>query len=105
LAPRHAELMKLLAKQQIANSEKEDEKEGGRPKALAVGMEYREFKKEAQAKLLVTSDTQLQQFLVELRAHALVHTKRNDDGVEFISIPHPPGLVAMIGDFNVSGAK
>jgi origin recognition complex subunit 2 len=109
LAPRHAEIMKLLARQQIMNSEAEASGAAGggaSGKSKAVGMEYKEFKKGCQEKLLVTNDTQLGLLLVELQEHALVSRKRNDEGVEYISIPHPPELVAMIRDFGGSaGAK
>ena len=110
LAPRHAELMKLLAREQIENGEREgggggeEEKGeggggGGGGGVTVVGMEYKAFKKEAQTRLLVTNDHALNLLLVELQEHALVTRKRTPDGADTISIPHPPDLVLMIRDW------
>jgi hypothetical protein len=123
LAPRHAELMKvrspptpdppaqqpahsrpqLLAKYQMENSDSDAAKIATAAAATAtVGMEMKEFKRQAQLKLLVTNDTQMNLLLVELQEHALVSRKRSPEGVEFITIPHPPELVLMIRDWGTA---
>ena len=87
LAPRHAELLKILAVAQLNDGDNKK------------GMERKAFTKAASNKLLVQSDGQLKNFLTELEEHDLVRTKKNALGEECIYIPHNVEFIKSIVDW------
>jgi hypothetical protein len=90
LAPRHAELMKLLANTQLS-----DGGSGGSNN----GVEYRVFRSVLKTKMVINSETALKGLLVELVEHGLV-TKKKVEGKEYLLIPHSNDTLDLIKNFS-----
>lgn len=92
LAPRHAGVLKLLAKHQL---------ESENPKKQQ-GMPYRSFRTQATQSMLVNSDAALRIMIKELEEHQLVKITKTPESVEIIFIPHPPEVLRSINLWQTS---
>ena len=84
LAPRHAELMKLLSITQLSNGDDNSN-----------GVDYNSFRATLKSKMVINSESALKSLLVELLEHRLV-VKKKIDGKDYLAIPHSVDTLNMI---------
>lgn len=101
LAPRHAEVVQILARLQLKQQETK-KNGGGVAAAAATGwVAFRDFSKSCQTACAVNKDTQLHLFLDELRDHGLVSTR---DSSEFVRIPYQEAKLREILAFKIKSS-
>lgn len=92
LAPRHTEALKQLASLQAARlSKKQDE-----------WVSYTLLWKQCQSKCIVSQDSHLRGFLVELTDHGVVEQNEEDESMFSYKIPYPPRVLKQILDFELA---
>jgi origin recognition complex subunit 2 len=109
LAPRHAEVVQILARLQL-NKQQETKKNGagggsGGAAAAAVTtggwVSFRDFSKSCQTACAVNKETQLHLFVDELRDHGLVVSK---DSSEYVRIPYQEAKLREILAFKIKSS-
>jgi origin recognition complex subunit 2 len=104
LAPRHAEVVQILARLQLKQQEGKKNRGGGTGTGSAAAgswVAFREFSKSCQTACAVNKDTQLHLFVDELRDHGLISTK---DSSEFVRIPYQEAKLREILAFKVKSS-
>ena len=92
LAPRHTEALQQLSSSQAGRmSKKQDE-----------WVSYKALWKQCQRKCIVSQDSQLRSFLVELTDHGVVEQSDEDESMFSYKIPYPARVLKQILDFELS---
>jgi origin recognition complex subunit 2 len=87
LAPRHAEVVQILARLQLGQSQ------------IDGWIDYSAFRGECKTKCAISKDSQLRSFLVELNDHRLIISKK-DNGTELVRVPYSEAKLHEILAYN-----
>jgi origin recognition complex subunit 2 len=87
LAPRHAEVVQILARLQMGQSQ------------IDGWIDYLVFRQECKTKCAISKDSQLRAFLVELNDHRLIISKK-DNGTELVRVPYSEAKLHEILAYN-----
>ena len=87
LAPRHAEVVQILARLQLGQSQTDG------------WIDYLVFRGECKTKCAISKDSQLRSFLVELNDHRLIISKK-DNGTELVRVPYSEAKLHEILAYN-----
>jgi origin recognition complex subunit 2 len=87
LAPRHAEVVQILARLQLGQSQ------------IDGWIDYLDFRGECKTKCAISKDSQLRSFLVELNDHQLIISKK-DNGTELVRVPYSEAKLHEILAYN-----
>jgi origin recognition complex subunit 2 len=96
MAPKHAEILQILAQLQLQQLHVDQDKEGW--------VEFSSFRDQCKKKYIITKDHQLDPFLTELGDHRLIQ-KKIIKGVNYISIPHGHEELKKIVAYDVKSRK
>jgi hypothetical protein len=96
MAPKHAEILQILAQLQLQQLHVDQDKEGW--------VEFSSFRDQCKKKYIITKDHQLDPFLTELGDHRLIQ-KKIINGVNYISIPHDKDELKKIVAYDVKSRK
>ncbi|GAX10610.1 origin recognition complex subunit 2 [Fistulifera solaris] len=96
MAPKHAEILQILAQLQLQQLQVDQDKEGW--------VEFSTFRDQCKKKYIITKDHQLDPFLTELGDHRLIQ-KNIIKGVNYISIPHAQEELKKVVAYDVKSWK